>query len=285
MVGFKQLAGSVLLSSLVSATPLERRQNVPVGQIINSCTQPGVFAISFDDGPYIYTSGLLDTLDAAGIKATFFMNGQNYDNINNYATVVQRMSNEGHQVASHTWSHADLATLDAAGITSQMTQLEAAFTSIIGKIPTYMRPPYFSTNALVLSTLGGLGYKVIQADVDTLDWEYGPEGQIATSEQIFQSGLDSGATINLSHDPLPNTISDLVPYMINAIKAKGLRGVTVGECLGDAAGNWYKTTSGGGGTTPPPSGGATSPDGTCGGANAYVCPSGLCCSQYGYCDT
>lgn len=60
------------------------------------------------------------------------------------------------------WAHADLATLDAAGITSQMTQLEDALSSIIGKIPTYMRPPYFSTNALVLQTVGNLGYHVIK---------------------------------------------------------------------------------------------------------------------------
>lgn len=79
-----------------------------------------------------------------------------------YTAQVQRMISDGHQVGSHTWSHADLATLDAAGITSQMTQLETALNSIIGKTPTYMRPPYFSTNALALQTLGGLGYHVIK---------------------------------------------------------------------------------------------------------------------------
>lgn len=72
------------------------------------------------------------------------------------------MVNDGHQVGSHTWAHADLTTLDAAGITSQMTQLENALATIINKIPTYMRPPYFSTNGLVLSTLGSLGYHVIK---------------------------------------------------------------------------------------------------------------------------
>jgi peptidoglycan/xylan/chitin deacetylase (PgdA/CDA1 family) len=38
------------------------------------------------------------------------------------------------QIASHTWSHADLDTLDADGIKSEMTQLEAALkTPISGK--------------------------------------------------------------------------------------------------------------------------------------------------------
>lgn len=60
------------------------------------------------------------------------------------------------------YSHADLATLDADGITSEMTELETILLSMIGKVPTYMRPPYFSTNALALQTLGSLGYHVIK---------------------------------------------------------------------------------------------------------------------------
>jgi hypothetical protein len=44
---------------------------------------------------------------------------------------------------------------------------------------------------------------------------------------------------------------------------------------------------GSGTVTPPttPGGGTTSPDGTCAGSGGYVCPSGLCCSQYGWCGT
>jgi hypothetical protein len=189
---------------------------------------------------------------------------------------------DGHQVGSHTWSHADLTTLDAAGITSQMTQLEAAFTTILGDIPSYMRPPYFATNALVLSTLGGLGYHVIQADIDTLDWQ----GDYTVAINTFNAGLAAGGSISLSHDVDAETVQVLAQEMINSLKAAGKTSVTVGTCLGDPAANWYRTTSGGGTTTPPPTtGGTTSPDETCGGSNAYVCPSGQCCSQYGWCGT
>ena len=50
---------------------------VPVGQVITSCTVPGTIAITFDDGPYIYTQQILDTLKSNGVTATFFVNGQN----------------------------------------------------------------------------------------------------------------------------------------------------------------------------------------------------------------
>lgn len=41
------------------------------------CNRPGVFALTFDDGPDKYSWGLAKTLQAEGIKATFFINGNN----------------------------------------------------------------------------------------------------------------------------------------------------------------------------------------------------------------
>jgi peptidoglycan/xylan/chitin deacetylase (PgdA/CDA1 family) len=49
-----------------------------------------------------YTANVLQQLDAAGHKATFFMNGQNYDSIYNYQPQLQQMIAEGHQIGAHT---------------------------------------------------------------------------------------------------------------------------------------------------------------------------------------
>ncbi|KAF2398526.1 polysaccharide deacetylase family protein [Trichodelitschia bisporula] len=233
------LAGAALASPLPSA--LEKRQSaVPYGTVITSCTVPGTIAIAFDDGPFIYTSQVLDILAANGVPATFFVNGQNYDSIYNYAGVIQRMVSEGHQVASHTWGHADLSTLDYNGIASQMSQLEDALRSIIGKAPTYMRPPYFAYSGDTLSALGSLGYHVITASIDTQDWQYQTPETIGNSVGIFNSLLASGGSITLEHDPLQNTVQTLVQDQINAVRAAGLTPVTVGACLGDPASAWYK---------------------------------------------
>ena len=62
-------------------------------------------ALTFDDGPNIYTERLLDLLKSKGVAATFFVNGQNWgDEITAPAKValMQRMLNEGHQIGSHT---------------------------------------------------------------------------------------------------------------------------------------------------------------------------------------
>jgi peptidoglycan/xylan/chitin deacetylase (PgdA/CDA1 family) len=46
---------------------------------------------------------VLSQLDAAGHKATFFMNGQNYDSIYNYEPQLLQMIAEGHQIGAHTY--------------------------------------------------------------------------------------------------------------------------------------------------------------------------------------
>lgn len=55
---------------------------------------------------------------------------------------VQRMVAEGHQIASHTWSHQNLTSLDATHFNQQMIYNEMAFNNILGYFPTYMRYVY-----------------------------------------------------------------------------------------------------------------------------------------------
>ncbi|KAG0370311.1 hypothetical protein BGZ54_006887, partial [Gamsiella multidivaricata] len=90
--------------------------------IITSCTVPNTVALTFDDGPYYYTPQLLDYLDSWGVKATFFMNGDSVGKIEKFKDVVERVYNDGHQIASHTWGHADLSLLSLHEIAFQMTR-------------------------------------------------------------------------------------------------------------------------------------------------------------------
>jgi peptidoglycan/xylan/chitin deacetylase (PgdA/CDA1 family) len=94
------------LAALAIASPVDKKikkRQIPIGTIINSCTVPGQIALTFDDGPYIYTANVLSQLAAAGHKATFFMNGQNYDSIYNYEPQLQQMIADGHQIGHHTY--------------------------------------------------------------------------------------------------------------------------------------------------------------------------------------
>ncbi len=72
--------------------------NVPIGGAgIYSCSTPGEVALTFDDGPYIYTDHILDLLAAAGAKATFFITGNNLGKgaiDTNWASVISRMDTD-----------------------------------------------------------------------------------------------------------------------------------------------------------------------------------------------
>lgn len=125
---------------------------------------------------------------------------------------------------SCSYDHGDLAGMDAAGITSEMTRLEDALVGIIGKFPTYMRPPYFSYNEQTLQVLGGLGYRVIHADIDTLDWQNNTPDTIENSAINFANGIASGGSISLAHDVHQTTAHNLVPRMIEIIQQNGLNG-------------------------------------------------------------
>ena len=59
--------------------------------------------LTFDDGPIPEaTPFILDTLREHGIKATFFMVG---DNVRKYPELFERIKAEGHQVGNHTFNH------------------------------------------------------------------------------------------------------------------------------------------------------------------------------------
>ena len=68
-------------------------------------------ALTFDDGPDpVWTPRVLDVLKAQHVKATFFVVGTA---VAAHPELARRIVAEGHQIAAHTFTHANLST--AAG--------------------------------------------------------------------------------------------------------------------------------------------------------------------------
>lgn len=230
-----------------TSVPRPSLGNVPYGVSILHCSDPGKVALTFDDGPYIWTNDLLDILKANNVKATFFIVGNNggKGQINNpntgYPLVIQRMYAEGHQIGSHSWSHQDMSTLTHQQRMDQIVKNEMALTDILGFFPTYFRPPYESCNSDCLADLKAMGYHVLNYDVDTLDWQE----NYPHSQQIFVSALQSGkpatnSFIELSHDIHNGTVHGFAQFMINNLRQMGYTTALVGECLNDPSINWYR---------------------------------------------
>ncbi|KAF4978811.1 hypothetical protein FZEAL_4878 [Fusarium zealandicum] len=236
----KFLSSVLLLASNVASFPVENpvevfnRQASP-GVVIRQCSRPGVIALAYDDGPGQYTSQLLDILNKANAKATFFWTGTLYGCVYGSSAAIKAAFNSGHQIASHSWTHPqNFGSLGTAQLTEEMRRFEQAMVNIIGKKPAYMRPPYLATGGNVLPTMKSLGYKVITNDVDSGDWN----GQSAQqSQQKFQqAGTGGNGHIPLMHETYASTVQTLTPWLINWAKQNNLKLVTVAECLGDSGG-------------------------------------------------
>lgn len=223
------------------------------------CTKPGTVAITYDDGPQKkFTEHILDQFKSYNAKATFFVTG---NNINKgqldvvYTDVIKRMSAEGHQIASHTWTHLDLSEISSEDRKNQIFMNEMAIRNILGKIPTYLRPPYSSCTEKsgCQKDMADLGYHITNFNVDTDDYNLNTADKIQTAKDNFIDTITNNSAtakdnqwLAIGHDILEQTANNLTGFMLETIAKLGYKAVTVGECLGDPEENWYRTADGAG---------------------------------------
>ncbi|KAF9098224.1 hypothetical protein BGX27_000836 [Mortierella sp. AM989] len=225
---------SSTFSEIVKRTP---------ATIITTCTVPNSFAVTFDDGPSYWTHELLDYLAIRNVKVTFFVNGLNYVSITEpiITEVIQRAHREGHQIASHTWAHADISA-PGVDVASQMKLLDDALLQIIGVRPVYMRPPYGNTSPESLAWLGGNGYKVVNWNVDSNDWRHLDDfkGNFESYRVVLQDPAAVGkGFISLQHDAEQKTAESFSKIAIEYVLSKGFNVMPVASCLEDTTG-WYR---------------------------------------------
>jgi peptidoglycan/xylan/chitin deacetylase (PgdA/CDA1 family) len=185
-------------------------------------------AMTFDDGPSAaLTPKLLDLLAAHHIKATFFVIGEN---VAEHPEIVARAAREGHEVASHSWSHPNLAKMSQESVRSQLQRTDDAIKSATGKSPTLLRPPYGSITEREKRWIHDeFGYDIILWDVDPLDWKR--PGSAVVRNRILKETRPG--SIVLSHDIHPGTI-EAMPSTLDELEAKGFKFVTVSELIGMA---------------------------------------------------
>ncbi|KAF9551331.1 Carbohydrate esterase 4 protein [Mortierella hygrophila] len=210
-------------------------------KLVYKCTVPNTMAITFDDGPFNYTLDLVKLFNKKKAKATFFINGDNNGKITDYTAGVKQAYLDGHQIASHTWDHKDLATLSVSQINTEMSKLDTAIKKIIGVSPTYMRPPYGSINDRVTKTVGAK-YTIVIWNQDTNDWQH--ENNWEKSYKVYTDKIKKAngkaGDIILQHETIKLTAKELAPRAIDYAQSMGWKLVTVGECLGKPKSTWYR---------------------------------------------
>jgi peptidoglycan-N-acetylglucosamine deacetylase len=207
---------------------------------------PGWVALTFDDGPDgRWTPKILDVLKAKHASATFFAIGEN---MQVRPDLVQREVREGSIVGSHTWTHPNIGQTPVAQTNLELNTTQRLFEVLTGRSMRLFRPPYFgdaepSTPNEVepLLIAQRLGYLIVGLRVDPDDWQREPNGRMPAPDTIVQRVMDRlsdtgphEGQVVLLHDAggdRSQTVAAL-PKLIDAIRARGLKLVTVDELAG-----------------------------------------------------
>ncbi|TDD55852.1 polysaccharide deacetylase family protein [Nonomuraea terrae] len=202
------------------------------------CSVAKCVALTFEDGPGMYTGRLLDVLDRQKARATFFVLGANAVA---QPALLHRMSEEGHLVGGHSWSHRDLSKQTSSKIAESLRLNDAAVSAALGQTPRLLRPPYGSVSPALVSVATRMGLSLVTGDVDTKDESGGDPGDIADRAV---RGAHPGAII-LMHDIHRESV-DAVPDILKRLRGKGYTFVTVPELYGVTgmqAGRLYRSGS------------------------------------------
>jgi peptidoglycan-N-acetylglucosamine deacetylase len=131
---------------------------------------------------------LLETLAAAGVRATFFLQGRwtlaSPD-------VARRIAEAGHLIGNHSHFHAPMDALTDSGFRLDVRRAEETIRAVTGVDPRpWFRCPFGAGAAdpVVLERLAELGYRNVGWDVSPQDWQ-----EDRSAEQVEALVLDGVA--------------------------------------------------------------------------------------------
>ena len=184
-------------------------------------------ALTFDDGPHPrLTPVILDILAEYGIRATFFMVGEN---VGYYHEAARAVVEAGHEVGNHTFSHRKFDRMGEEELLREISACESALSEVTDSPVRLIRPPEGQVSDTMRRVMGTLDYRVILWDVDTRDWAHTSPEEI--SRHILET-VEAGDII-LMHDfigynsPTPEALRRVIPALLE----RGFRFVTVGELV------------------------------------------------------
>ena len=216
------LKGETTITATVNATGKKYECHVTVevpnpSERVIDPAKP-IIALTFDDGPSIYTEGLLETLNSYGVTATFFMCNDNCGSnlIPKYADLIRSIYNSGNEIANHTMRHPQLTKCSSSKMEEEIGGNRDKIESVIGEQDTVLlRPPYGSYNDTVKSVCGT---PIILWSIDSEDWKV--KGQSNATDKIMElvkkEAKDGG--IILMHDIHQTSceaVKTVVPWLIS----------------------------------------------------------------------
>jgi len=184
-----------------------------------------VAMLTFDDGPdEHYTAPVLDVLKEKNVRAIFFVTGYGAK----HRHLLDRIHGEGHILAVHGMTHANLSRIPIEQIREEIAPLVTIINDVTGEAPKYFRPPYGAYNADVRAVANEYGLLLVNWTNGSLDWVgVDANGYKDPSLVVIDvmGQLHRGAVI-LMHDNKRHTVEAL-PRIIDKIREDDYEFVTL----------------------------------------------------------
>ena len=178
-------------------------------------------ALTFDDGPNPQIGPILDLLAAQGVKATFFIVGQNCEND---PEMLERIHRGGHGIGNHTYGHRNLEYLTVPEIEKELFKTSAILHDLIGAHTILFRPPGGHLTANGKKVASDFGLLPVFWTVNSSRYE----GTTADTVARYVNSAVTPGGIVLMHSA-DNISLAALPAVISGLKAKGYQFVTVSE--------------------------------------------------------
>ncbi len=177
--------------------------------------------LTFDAG---YENGnvakTLDILKKHDVKAAFFILPHL---VSANTELVLRMTNEGHLVCNHTYSHRDMSKVtDKESFSQELTKLEKVYADTTGlTMAKYFRPPEGSFSEENLKFADELGYRTVFWSLAYADWDNNKQMAPERAKELILSRMHNGCVVLLH--PTSSTNAAILDELISELKAQGYK--------------------------------------------------------------
>ena len=198
-----------------SAQPVRGRADLGARKLV---------ALTFSDGPSPVTPTILDLLKRERAEATFFVEPAAVDGRQN---LLRRAFIEGHELGAAVGMRpVDIfpRQVGAADVGSAVASVESA----VGTRPCLVRPTQETDTSSVARLAAGMGLGTILWSVDPADFAESNPTEIARRVVL---GASSGSIVVLHDGDGRDATAEALPLILDGLRARGFRLVTVSELL------------------------------------------------------
>jgi polysaccharide deacetylase family sporulation protein PdaB len=224
------LAGVAVVSVAVANASLARLASGRLQPLRRVSTSRAEVALTFDIswGETMPTK-VADILKAVEAKVTVFISGPW---ASKHPEVVKRLAADGHELASHGYTHKNMSAWGHDQISSAISLTHGIIKNLTGQTARFIRPPNGDYDDLVIETAAELGYTVVIWSLDSLDWLNPGVDKIV--DRVL-SRVQAGDIILMHASDTCKQTDLALPAVLAGLEQRGIGIVTLRELVAGSA--------------------------------------------------